>query len=114
MPSSRSTIRSHSSASPGSLRYKALYFDRDVGYLWTYCGAACAHQSGVMKINASGAFALIKQIAKPSTMPNLQNEGISIAPESQCVSGQKSFWWTDDGNTDGHALRADTIPCGAF
>jgi len=47
-------------------------------------------------------------------MPNLQNEGIAIAPESQCSAGQKSFWWTDDGATDGHALRADTIPCGAF
>ncbi|HTL34106.1 MAG TPA: lamin tail domain-containing protein [Kofleriaceae bacterium] len=104
-------VTSFASGDPAT---KALYFDRDVGYLWTYCGAACGNQSGVMRINASGAFALIKQIAAPSTMPNLQNEGISFAPESQCVAGQKSFWWTDDGATDGHALRADTIPCGAF
>jgi hypothetical protein len=104
-------VTSFASGDPAT---KALYFDRDVGYLWTYCGASCGNQSGVMRINASGAFALVKQIAAPSTMPNLQNEGIAIAPESQCTSGQKTFFWTDDGATDGHALRADTIPCGAF
>jgi hypothetical protein len=43
-----------------------------------------------------------------------KNEGIAIAPESQCVAEQKSFWWADDSATDGHALRVDTIACGAF
>jgi hypothetical protein len=47
-------------------------------------------------------------------MPNLANEGIAIAPESQCDAGQKPFFWSDDGETNGHALRADTIPCGPF
>lgn len=47
-------------------------------------------------------------------MPNIGNEGIAFAPVSQCTNGQRPFWWTDDGATDGHALRADTIPCTAF
>ena len=47
-------------------------------------------------------------------MPNVDNEGIAIAPESSCVGGFKPFYWTEDGSTGGHALRADSIPCGAF
>ena len=99
---------------------KALYFDRDVGYLWSYCGAPCGNQSGIFKLDTTaasptaGTFVLRNRIAAPSTMPNLANEGIAFAPESQCVNGRKTFWWTDDGATGGHALRADSIPCGAF
>lgn len=96
----------------GDVTTKALYYDRDVGYLWSYCGTACGNQATVMKLGSS--ITSVHQVARPSTMANLQNEGIAIAPESQCVAGQKSFWWTDDGATDGHALRVDTIACGAF
>lgn len=61
-----------------------------------------------------GTFQVIQTFARPTTMPNVMNEGIAIAPESQCVGGQKSFLWSDDGQSSGHALREDTIPCGAF
>ena len=44
-------------------------------------------------------------------MPNLNNEGFTITPDSECVGGSKPVFWADDGNTDGHALRAGTIPC---
>jgi hypothetical protein len=104
----------------GDATTKALSFDRDVGYLWTSCGSACANQTAVMVIDGNmasptfGAFHVIRQFARPTTMENLANEGIAIAPESQCVSGSKAFFWTDDGETNGHSLRADTIPCGPF
>ena len=45
-------------------------------------------------------------------MLNLNNEGIAMAPESQCTSGVRSFFWSDDAETDGHAIRTDTIACG--
>jgi hypothetical protein len=61
-----------------------------------------------------GRFRAIRQLARPSTMPNIANEGIAFASEAQCVGGFKSFWWTDDSATDGHSLRADTVACGAF
>ena len=61
-----------------------------------------------------GTFKVLRQFASPTTMPNLANEGIAFAPDAQCASGQKPFFWTDDGQTGGHSLRADTIPCGAF
>ena len=39
-------------------------------------------------------------------MPNLNNEGFAIAPQSECVDGHKPVFWSDDNNTDGHALRS--------
>ena len=53
-----------------------------------------------------------RTFARPTTMANLDNEGIAFAPEARCAGGWKPFYWTGDGSTDGHALRADTIPCG--
>jgi hypothetical protein len=98
----------------GDVTAKALVFDRDVGYLWTYCGAPCGGQAGVLTINATGRFAVRRQFARPAGMPNIANEGIAIDPEASCVAGQKRFWWTDDGQTDGFALRGGTVSCGAF
>ena len=92
---------------------KALSYDRETGYLWSACGAACGNQLSVWMISA-GAWQRRRTFAAPTTMPNLQNEGIAIAPESQCTGGFKPFWWVDDGNTSGHALRSDAVPCGTF
>ncbi len=104
----------------GDVVSKGLSFDRDVGYLWALCGAACGNQLGVWGIDTAsssstfGRFKLFARFSRPTTMANLANEGIAIEPESRCSGGQKRFFWTDDGNTDNHALRADTIPCGKF
>ena len=97
----------------GDVTSKALSFDRETGYLWAFCGSSCGNQSTVWTITA-GTLQRRRQFAGPSSMPNLANEGIAIAPESQCSGGFKPFWWIDDGETDGHALRRDAIPCGAF
>ncbi|NVB77315.1 MAG: cell wall protein [Kofleriaceae bacterium] len=108
------------SIASGDPTTKALSFDRELGYLWAFCGAGCGNQSGILRLDTMassptfGTFTLRQRIAAPSTMPNLQNEGIAFAPVSQCTNGQRPFWWTDDGATGGHALRTDTIPCTAF
>ena len=44
-------------------------------------------------------------------MPNLNNEGFAIAPQAECVNGLKPVFYTDDDNTDGHALRTGAINC---
>ncbi len=93
---------------------KTVYFDRETGYLWTECGAACGNQATILTIDVTGKFQVLRQFASPSSMPNIKNEGIAIAPESQCVAGKKPWFWTDDGETSGHAIRADSIPCGRF
>lgn len=96
----------------GDAATKALSYDRDVGYLWAYCGAPCANQSTILKLGAT--ITMVKQVARPSTLANIANEGIAFAPESQCVANQKTFWWADDGATDAKAIRVDTVACGAF
>jgi hypothetical protein len=61
-----------------------------------------------------GRFVIRRKFERPTTMPNLNNEGIAFAPESECSNGQKAFFWVDDSETGGHSVRRDTIPCGSF
>ena len=44
-------------------------------------------------------------------MPNLNNEGFAITPQRECVDGSKPVFWSDDNNTDLHALRSGTLNC---
>ena len=95
----------------GDITSKALSFDAATGYLWQHCGAACGGQSRVLALGASGTVTTRKLFDRPTSMANLQNEGIAIAP---CEASSRRFFWADDANTGGRALRADTIPCGTF
>lgn len=91
-----------------------LAFDRDVGYLWAQCDNACENQMNVLAVDPAGKFIPRGKLQRPTSLANLNNEGVTFAPESRCVNGQRKFYWADDGGTGGHALRADTIPCGSF
>ena len=97
-----------------------LSFDRDVGYLWGYCDNTCANRAAVLMIDTDplsathGHFRLSRLYDHPSTLPDVNNEGIAIAPESECTGGRKAFFWTDDSATGGNSLRRDSIPCGQF
>ncbi len=44
-------------------------------------------------------------------MPDYNNEGFAIAPQSTCTAGHKPVIWSDDANDDDHALRAGTLNC---
>ena len=48
----------------------------------------------------------------PAGLPDSNNEGITFAPESQCVGGRKAFFWSDDSNVNMHALRRGAVNCG--
>jgi|GEM_PF-139150 len=97
-----------------------LQFDRDVGYLWSACDDTCQGQINILDIDTTagsptlGRFKVHKSLARPSTMPNINNEGIAFFTEAECSSGRRSFFWTDDAQTAGNALRQDSIPCGRF
>jgi len=99
---------------------KAVTFDRDTGYLWAHCGVPCGNQTAVLAIDTTlgsptfGRFVVLRRFARASTMPDLANEGIAIAPDAQCAGGFKDYFWADDGETGGHSLRRDSIPCGSF
>jgi len=95
----------------GNTGVMALYFDRDVGNLWTYCDNTCANHASVLRMS-SGHFTLQYLYNRPATLSNSNFEGIAIAPESECVQGKKSFFWSDDSNSGGHAIYRGSIPCG--
>jgi lamin tail-like protein len=108
-------IASFSSGHPGVM---GLEYDRETGYLWAACDDTCQGRQTILEVQTSGAgagrFAVISTLARPTSLANLNDEGIAIAPEAECVNGFKGFFWVDDGDTDGHALRGDAIPCGRF
>lgn len=115
-----------------------LSFDRDVGTLWSYCDDACGNRATLLDLegdpagnlagnpdaaadagpgtgsasSTGGRFQLRRAVSAPMALPNAGNEGIAIAPESECLGGLKSFLWADDSYTDHHALRRGSIPCG--
>lgn len=95
-----------------------LSFDRDNGALWAYCDNNCSNRSTLLAIDNTvgsstfGKFVVRKGYNRPSSMSNINNEGIAIAPESECAGGLKTFLWVDDSETSGHAIRRGTIPCG--
>ena len=94
-----------------------LEFDRDAGNLWFNCDNTCGNKSGVLRIDPTvgsatlGHFVVWRQFQRPSSLPDSNNEGIAIAPASECSAGFKRFFWTDDGDQDGFSLRVDLIPC---
>ncbi|HEX6273809.1 MAG TPA: hypothetical protein VFZ53_12260, partial [Polyangiaceae bacterium] len=110
-------IATIASSHPGMM---GLEFDRETGMLWAACDDTANGQLAVLRIDttpaspAFGRFVVQRKFERPATMPNLNNEGIAFAPEAECVGGRKAFFWADDGETDGHAIRRDTIPCGSF
>ena len=104
----------------GQVSVMDLSFDRDTGYLWAACDNTCGNRAAVLQIDgdpsspARGRFGVSRIFDRPSTLPDVNNEGIAIAPESECQSGLKAFFWTDDAATGGNSLRRDSIPCGRF
>lgn len=90
----------------------SLEYDRDSHYLWVGCDATCDNQVAVYDLGAS--LTLLRRFERPAQLPNSDNEGIAIAPDSECSGGLKNFFWTDDANLDGFAIRRGKIPCGPF
>ena len=96
-----------------------LEFDRDVGNLWFSCDEGCDNQSGILDIDTRvasttlGRFVVRRQFQRPSSLPDSNNEGIALAPNSECSGGFKRFFWTDDADDGGFSLRSDLIACAA-
>jgi hypothetical protein len=92
----------------------SVQYDLSSGYVWTECDNSCKGRMHVFIISNEGKFEEIAEYDRPSTMPNYNNEGFTLTPDSECVKGMKSVYWSDDDNDDGHVIRVDTVPCGAF
>ncbi|WP_188284753.1 lamin tail domain-containing protein [Streptomyces sp. CBMA29] len=90
-----------------------LQFDAGADRLWVVCDDTCNGRTATFAVGADGDFAATDLYERPASMPNLNNEGFVFAPQSECVSGRKPVFWSDDSDDDGHALRAGTINCPA-
>jgi len=97
-----------------------LSFDRDVGYLWAVCDDTCQGRTNVLDIDTRvgsatrGEFYIRRGFERPTSMPNLNNEGFTVTTDSTCQAGFKSVFYAEDGSTMGFAIRRDSIPCGPF
>lgn len=97
-----------------------LNFDREVGYLWAAADDTYQGRTNVLDIDTrvgsatKGRFYIRRGFERPSTMPNINNEGFALAPEASCVGGFKAVFYSDDSNSGQHAIRRDSIPCGPF
>jgi hypothetical protein len=98
----------------GEAATNGLDFDRETGYLWTYCGKNCANIASVFAVGGDGRFALGARLLAPEVMTSRDNEGFAVAPEASCETSEKPVYWADDANIDGHALLKGAIPCGEF
>jgi len=90
-----------------------LEFEAETGALWAVCDDTCEGRSAILEIGADGLFSTTAVIERPAGMANVNNEGFTIAPQSQCVAGAKSVFWSDDSSTGGYALREGSIDCAA-
>lgn len=87
-------------------------FDPELQRVWAVTDDSTHEgQSSLLKIDGTGTFVVDTAYDRPVGMPNLNNEGFAIAPQSTCVGGTKEVVWADDGDTDGHSLRRGTISC---
>ena len=88
-----------------------LAYDRESGYLWGICDDTCANTAAILEIDKTagsttlGRFLSLRRYARPSTLPNVNNEGFTFAPNSECVANRKPVFWADDNETAGHTLR---------
>ena len=89
-----------------------LQFDRETGNLWAICDDTCNGAAAVLQVDsATGRFTPSVTLARPGSMPNLNNEGFALAPLAECSGGKRPVYWTDDGATDGHAIRRGALDC---
>jgi hypothetical protein len=54
---------------------------------------------------------VVGKFERPAAMPNLNNEGFTIAPLAECSGGQRAVFWSDDTGTGGHAIRRGSMSC---
>jgi hypothetical protein len=96
----------------------ALEFDRELELLWALCDNTCNGRAAVLEIDThpssatAGHFLVTRLFERPTGMANLNNEGFVMAPQAECVANRKPAYWSDDGGTDGHAIRAGSMDCG--
>ena len=101
----------------GQTRGVDLTFEHDTGTLWSLCDSGCKGRMTLLDIDTdpasptAGRIVPRATVSPPKGVSEMNNEGFAIAPLAECVSDRRSFFWSDDQETNGHALRRGVIPC---
>ena len=90
-----------------------VVWDPETTQLWAVCDDSCDGTTVTLAL-ASGSWDVTAAYDRPAGMPNLNNEGFALAPQSTCTDGAKAVLWSDDGDTGGYSLRVGTFPCTAL
>ena len=92
-----------------------LEFEPESGHLWAVCDDTCNGRSATLDIAqtgvSAGKFVVTNTYERPAGMANLNSEGFAVTPQQECVGGKKPVFWSDDNNTEQHALRTGTLNC---
>ena len=97
-----------------------ITFDAELGHMWATCDNTCLGRSAVLKIDTQvasplrGRFVPSQYFERPTSMPDLNNEGFTYGPLAECVNGMRPALWADDSETGGFALRRGLITCSRF
>jgi hypothetical protein len=50
-------------------------------------------------------------VSPPKALSDMNNEGIALAPLAECAGGTRAFFWSDDEETNGYAIRRGFMSC---
>jgi hypothetical protein len=95
-----------------------LNFDPSTNYLWAVCDDGCGGTLGILEIDTNaasptfGRFLTPRKYQRPASMPNINNEGFTVTPASECVANRKPVFWSDDNDTGGFSIRTASMNCG--
>lgn len=82
----------------------ALDFDTATNTLWAF--ADDAHDGQSVRYDLSAETVTASELnAAPTGLPGVANEGVALEPTELCADGVRQAWFSDDNDTDGHALR---------
>ncbi len=94
-----------------------LLWDPSQHALWATCDNGCQGRSSILKVDTNadanqGTFQVETVYSRPTgATQNLNNEGFTVQPLSECVNGSRSAFWSDDTDDDGHWLRTASVDC---
>jgi hypothetical protein len=101
----------------GQDRSVDLMFDRDTGTVWSLCDRDCHGHIALLDVDGDpaspthGRFVLRATLPPPKALSGMDNEGIALAPLSECSDNRRAFFWADDAASGGYAIRKGSMAC---
>jgi hypothetical protein len=105
--------------STGFQTIQDLLWDPTQNALWATCDNGCQGRSSILRVDTTadghqGTFQVATVYSRPTgATQNLNNEGFTVAPISECINGSRAAYWSDDSDDGGHWLRTASVDCTA-